>query len=422
MPRLVLVVSAFPRLSESFLLSKFRGLLNAGWDAYVVCKRSDDAEWDRFCGSRLKRRLRRRVWVQWPQRSRWIAAALMPAAAVRCCLENPRAVRRYWSRFGFGAFRRIYLDAEFLCLKPDLVHFEFGTLAVGRMDLKDLLDCKVSVSFRGFDLNFAGLAERDYYGEVWREANAAHFLGQDLWKRAISRGCPPEITHALIPPAIDTDFFDAGEREETGAVGTPSRPLRILSVGRLEWKKGYEYALQAVRRLLDSGVACEYRILGGGDSLPSIAFARHQLRLKDAVEFLGPRSRQAVKREMAWADVFLHAAVSEGFCNAVLEAQAMGLPVVTSDADGLPENVSQGETGFVVPRRDPSALAEKLALFAGDPAQRRSMGEAGRRRVATRFRLTDQIAAFDAFYRRILGVPVEARPTQERQDEAAQAG
>ncbi len=102
---------------------------------------------------------------------------------------------------------------------------------------------------------------------------------------------------------------------------------------------------------------------------------------------------------MNWADVFLHASVSEGFCNAVLEAQAMRLPVVTSDADGLPENVDDGRTGFVVPRRDPAALAEKLAVLAGDAALRREMGEAGRARVEHCFSLPRQIADFDRFYR-----------------------
>ena len=100
--------------------------------------------------------------------------------------------------------------------------------------------------------------------------------------------------------------------------------------------------------------------------------------------------------------MFLHAAVSEGFCNAVLEAQAMKLPVVCSDADGLPENVADGETGFVVPRRDPQALAQKLALLANNPALRQRMGEAGRRRVLKHFQIGEQIGRFSRFYEETL--------------------
>lgn len=76
----------------------------------------------------------------------------------------------------------------------------------------------------------------------------------------------------------------------------------------------------------------------------------------------------------------------------------MGLPVVVSDADGLPENVDDGRTGFVVPRRDPVSLAEKLVVLAEDSSLRREMGAAGRARVENCFSLPRQIAEFDRFY------------------------
>ena len=104
--------------------------------------------------------------------------------------------------------------------------------------------------------------------------------------------------------------------------------------------------------------------------------------------------------------MLLHAAVSEGFCNAVLEAQAMELPVVCTDADGLPENVVDGQTGFVVPRRSPLELMEKLAVLAADAPLRRRMGEAGRRRVLEHFRLAEQIDRFERFYAAVLEGPI----------------
>ena len=98
------------------------------------------------------------------------------------------------------------------------------------------------------------------------------------------------------------------------------------------------------------------------------------------------------------SDVLLHAAVSEGFCNAVVEAQAMGLPSVVTDADGLSENVSHGETGFVVPRRDPGAMAEKIAFLAQDPDLRESMGKSARRRAEEMFSIERQIEDFVDLY------------------------
>ena len=76
----------------------------------------------------------------------------------------------------------------------------------------------------------------------------------------------------------------------------------------------------------------------------------------------------------------------------------MGVPVVCTYADGLRENIEDGVTGFLVPRRDPKAMAEKLALLAGDGDLRHKMGAAGRTRVESRFQMAEQLDTFEAFY------------------------
>ena len=414
--RVALLVPAFPKTSETFIVSKVLGLLERGWDVHVVCGRSDESEWERFPQLPRTREMRRRIHVDWPHRPAWKVAALAPLAAASCAAAAPastaRFVKRGVGRLGtHGLLRRLYLDSALVRLAPELVHFEFGALAPGRMYLRELLGSRIVVSFRGYDLNFVGLDHPGHYDPVWAAADGLHFLGRDLRRRALRRGCPPDRLYALIPPAIDAGYFRPEPR--TTAEVTAERPLRILSVGRLEWKKGYESALLALRSLRGEGVPFEYRIAGDGDYLGAVAFARYRLKLEDKVQFLGSLTREQIRREMQEADVLLHAAVSEGFCNAVLEAQAMELPVVCTDADGLPENVSDGETGFVVPRRSPAALTEKLSLLAGDAALRRRLGEAGRRRVLAHFQLADQIDRFERFYSAVLESPARSGAVAE---------
>ncbi len=271
------------------------------------------------------------------------------------------------------------------------------------MYLAELAGCKIVVSFRGFDLNHAGLDVAGYYDEVWEGAAAVHCLSRDLWEKAQRRGCPAGKEHALLPPAIDTEYFAGLRRAPVG-----DRPVRVVSVGRLEWTKGYEYALEAVAALRAGGRPAEYRIVGAGEHLEAVAFCRHQLGLEDCVTLVGAAGRERVRAELEWADIFLHTAVTEGFCNAVIEAQAGGLPVVTSDAGGLPENVEDGVTGFVVRRRDPRSTAEKLMLLARDPALRERMGQAGRERARRCFSLAAHLRAFQNFYERA-GQPDLAR-------------
>jgi len=398
--RVALVVPVFPARSETFIVAKAVGLIDAGWDVHIVCQKRDEALFAEL-PPHASASLRGRVHVTWPHRPRWRAALLAPLALARCLVLAPARTRRYLSRG--GTLRRLYLDAELICLGPALIHFEFGALAVGRMDLGTLLGAATVVSFRGYDLSFVGLEDPSHYAEVWHRATAVHVLGEYLWKRARARGCPESKLHALISPAIDAQFFDPGPRDHAVQAGSAARPLRILSVGRLDWRKGYEYALEAVRALEDRGVRCEYHIIGAGEFHTATAYARYQLGLTDVVTLLGAKPPSDIREEMRWADVFLHAAVSEGFGNSVLEAQAMMLPVVCTRAGGLPENVVDSETGLTAPSRDPNALADALARLAGDPALRARMGAAGRARVASKFRLADQAAAFGALYERALG-------------------
>ena len=397
--RVALVVPVFPARSETFIVSKAAGLIADGWDVHVICQR-----WDARLFVQLpapaRELLRGRIHAGWLHRPKWLAALLAPAAITRCFLRRPVGTVRYLARG--GTLRKLYLDAELLLAAPEIVHFEFGALAVGRMYLRGALKAPIVVSFRGYDLNVVGLEDRQYYGDVWVQATAVHLLGEDLWKRAQKRGCPPQLLHVLIPPAIDADFFTPGDREECAIVGTEARPLRILSVGRLDWRKGYEYALEAVRALIDRGIVCEYHIVGDGEFHTATAYARYQLGLTKAVTLLGALPPAEVRDEMRWADVMLHAAVSEGFCNVVLEGQAMRLSVVCTNAGGLSENVVDGETGLIVTPREPTALANAMERLAGDPKLRARLGTAGRERVLERFRLADQVAAFRLLYERVL--------------------
>jgi glycosyltransferase involved in cell wall biosynthesis len=86
--------------------------------------------------------------------------------------------------------------------------------------------------------------------------------------------------------------------------------------------------------------------------------------------------------------------LSEGLSNAALEAMACGLPVVTTDCGGMPEAITDGVEGFVVPLRDPHAMAKALSALASDVELRRRMGKAGRDRVLKQFTLGRQIEEF----------------------------
>jgi colanic acid/amylovoran biosynthesis glycosyltransferase len=395
--RIVLIVRGFPVASETFIVDLFERLLARGYDVRVVRSIASDAGWaffDRLFRSGARDRVRR----AWPMHPLPLAVLLVPLAIVRCLANAPVRTLRYllrgWGAFGPKVVWKLYRDAELVILGPGAVHFQFGSLAIGREDIGDLLGCAVITSFQGADINFGGLEMVGYYDGVWRSADGIHFASEDLRRRATRRGFTPDGRDVVINPSVDVTRFSPQPRAARG-----SRPLRVLSVGRLHWKKGYEYALAAIARLRVVGVDVEYRIVGDGGYRDAIESTARQLGIEDRVHLLGVTPADGVRDEMQNADVLLHSAVSEGFCLVALEAQAMELPVVASDADGLPDNVRDGETGYVVPRRDPHALAEKLALLAADDDLRRRLGAAGRRRATDHFAPETQVDAYERLYR-----------------------
>ncbi len=277
-------------------------------------------------------------------------------------------------------------------LQPDIVHFEFGTLAAKGVAVCNFSDATLSVSFRGYDLNYAGLDDINYYSEVWNKCKAFHFLGNDLKKRAVERGYTGSGIEALIPPAIDTDFFKPTN------INKQTKKLKIVSVGRLVWKKGYEYAIRAASILKEKGIDFEYNIIGDGAHFQALQFIIKESGLEGSVHLLGTQSSEEIKEHLEQSDVFVHPAISEGFSNAVLEAQAMGLPVICTDADGLPENIEDTVTGFVVPKWAAEAIADKLIFLSENRNKIDEMGLKGIARVNKYFTIDKQIEAFINFY------------------------
>jgi colanic acid/amylovoran biosynthesis glycosyltransferase len=283
-------------------------------------------------------------------------------------------------------------------LRPEVVHFEFGNLALGHLQACLETGGASVVGFRGYDICYQQLHVAGYYDEVWKDATVIHCASESLWQRCIERGCPPGKRHYVVRDGIDLAFFDPENRRHTEVTGTQQRPLRMLSVGRLVWKKGHEYAVQALAQLKAQGIHARLNIIGGGSMADAIRFTAWDLGVFDWLYLSSSLPRERVREAALRADVFVAASVSEGFGVSVLEGQAMMLPVVCTDAEGLAENVLDGVTGFVVPRRDPAAMAAKLAELAPDPELRQRMGEAGRERVASTFRIDQEIDGFEWLY------------------------
>jgi colanic acid/amylovoran biosynthesis glycosyltransferase len=178
-----------------------------------------------------------------------------------------------------------------------------------------------------------------------------------------------------------------------------SEPIIFLTVARLHWIKGLIDTLEALAILKKNRLVFQYNVIGTGLEYESIKFAIHQLDLQNEVQLLGKQNHEAIVEFMEQADIYIQYSFSEGFCNATLEAQAMGLLCIVSDVDGLQENVLHNETGIVVARRQPKLLAKAIENCIVLPLeQKQKLTTGAQKRVKDSFNLEKQQKEFLEFY------------------------
>lgn len=195
---------------------------------------------------------------------------------------------------------------------------------------------------------------------------------------------------------------DLGRIQRARAL-TPSegaRPVRVVSVGRLIREKGFEILLDAVREVLNRGCRLAVTIIGDGPERARLQQLAESLGLRGIVEFTGAIPRSAVYERLAEADIFVLCSRTEGFCNAVVEAMATGLPILVTPGGALSEVV--GDTGYLAQDHSVSAVASGLQkLVRMEPGERREMGVAAALRAQRFFSMDRVLDQYERLYSQV---------------------
>lgn len=163
----------------------------------------------------------------------------------------------------------------------------------------------------------------------------------------------------------------------------PVTPPRILSVGRLIEKKGFDVLIEACGYLRDCGMKFECLIVGDGPLEQPLQTMIDEWNLADFVRLAGPKSRAEIMELSLGTTVFALPCVrladgdSDNLPTVITESMAFGLPVVSTRLAGIPEQIDHEKTGLIVPERDAEALAGALSRLIRDPSEARAFGEAG---------------------------------------------
>jgi glycosyltransferase involved in cell wall biosynthesis len=259
------------------------------------------------------------------------------------------------------------------------------------------------------DLSTYPAVRRDATDWNWKrkraiyERSQLHVAAPSRWLHdRMRRSILAPVDSRVIPYGVDFNNFQPAERSEVRAqLGYPENAIIILYVanfGKQNPFKDYETLEQAVARLRAPASSAHPVILIvlGGDG-EDARLGEVDVR---SVPFQSDASH--VARYFQAADVYVHSAHTDNFPNTVLEALACGLPVVATAVGGIPEQVNEGETGYLTPRRDPVAMASRIDQLLTDYDLRKSMGERAAADARRRFDLNRQVVAYLDWYAEIL--------------------
>jgi|CXWL01.1.fsa_nt_gi colanic acid/amylovoran biosynthesis glycosyltransferase len=388
--KIAFLVSEFPSVSQTFVLNQIVGLIDLGHDVEIFPDKVGSPE--QVHDNYKKYDLARHTYsYRIPENKlvRMIKALLLilkhapnHLGVIAGSLNVFRHGKQAWS------LGLLFRNIPFLDRGPfDIIHCQFGTLGLKALELAPVRprDCKLVTSIRGSDVTVFLKRHPGIYDELFRQGNLFLPVCESLKERLIQEGCD-EKKIVVHYSGIDCSKFWYVRRTRRSG-----EPMKVLTVARLVEKKGVAFAVEAVADLLTKGAPIEYSVVGDGVLRKRLQRLIERKGVEQHIRLLGWKTHEDVKRLLEEAHVLVAPSLTseggdqEGIPNAIKEAMASGLPVVSTFHSGIPELVTDRVSGFLVPERDALSLAEALTYLISNPEICNQMGQAGRRQVEEKF-------------------------------------
>lgn len=400
--KIAFIVSVFPRLSETFILNQITGLLDRGHEVDIYAhSRGNDPTVHRDI---IKYNLLTHTlyFDQTIPKNRFLRLIKAIGLILTHVHKKPLPVLRSLNVLKFGkeaaSLNILYKIIPFLNKGTyDIIHCQFGPNGKLGALLKDTgaIKSKVITTFHGYDIsNYIKQHGDDTYDYLFEKGDLFLPISK-RWKDELIRlGCGEQkiVVHRM---GVDTNRFVCSPRKPRG-----DGQVRLLTIARFVRKKGVQYGIQAVARVLKRYPEIEYRIVGDGRLRSEIQSLIETLHISNRVILLGWKQQEEIIELMKDSDILLAPSVTgenggqEGIPVVLMEAMALGVPVISTYHSGIPELVQDGKSGFLVAERDVDGLAEKLIYLIEHQELWSEIGQAGREYVIQNYdinRLNDRL-------------------------------
>ena len=294
-------------------------------------------------------------------------------------------------------------------IKPNLFHAHMGFEAVRWLSFVKNKNIPLVTTFYGQDVSKLGRIPywQKRYKELFKYGTLFLAEGPNLKQQLINIGCPSEkIIVQKLGLRIENYLPKTYELKDEKS------KIIILQVATFREKKGIEYSLEAISILKKKNYNLEFRLIGAGDNIrveEELKKKADELKIENIVEFLGKKAHNETIDEMNKCDVFLHPSVNAkdgdnegGAPVGIIEASAVGLPVVATLHADIPEVIKDGKTGFLVEERNSEALADKIAELIDNPKKMVAFGKAGREHVINEYDINTLMPKLESIYKGLL--------------------
>jgi len=417
--KIAFFLGEFPAISQTFILDQVIGLIERGHEVDIFANEARDT--DTLHPEIEKYDLLKRTYY-WPKIPRNYFLRLLKGLKLTALhtFKNPSLVLNSLNIFKFGknatSLRLLYLCIPFLS-RPnsyDIIQCHFGWSGLQGMYVRDIgaISGKLVTTFHGFDItkSICDFGEGTYSllfskGDLFCPIS-------NYWKqRLIKLGCSEHKIH-VHRMGVNLEKFSTSVSQTK-----LKEKLLLVSIARLVEKKGLEYSIRAVAKVLENlgDVSIEYNIIGDGELKSQLQQLILNLNASDSIFLRGQKRSDEVVHILNHSHVLIAPSVTsedgdmEGIPVVLMEAMAMGLPVVSTYHSGIPELVNDGVSGFLVPERDVDALADKISYFIKQPEKLEKIGKEGRLKVEREYSLEQLNNQLEKIYQDLLSFPESSK-------------
>ncbi|MGP2481507.1 glycosyltransferase [Pantoea eucalypti] len=389
--KLTFFTMRFPVASETFVLNQVTHFIDAGYEVEIISVFPGDlvnrhAAFDEYGLAAKTHYLLPEEKISIVDKLNQRIKLVLPKVTKPSLLRSLN-VRRYGAQSSKLLLPSIVANAkQTFTADVFLVHFGYAGALANKLRELGVLKGKQATVFHGADISRRHILEEHKldYVNLFRQSELMLPISH-LWEnKLIEMGCPPEKIH-VTRMGIEPEKFNFQPRQAF------QMPLRIVSVARLTEKKGLDVAVKASAILKQRGGQFQYTIIGNGDQDEMMRDFIAREGMEDCVSMPGFKPQEEIRRALSEADIFLLPSKTaadgdmEGIPVALMEAMAVGLPVVSTFHSGIPELIENNVSGWLVEEDDPEALAETLLKLSQGEVDVAPVVAAARHKVETEF-------------------------------------